>query len=69
MSRQEQVITITTAEDGKAKLRIIDRINVDDILLHLIRRETYRLTTGQDKGSDVNSQFKNFLLTDRFSRG
>jgi len=69
MSRQEQVITITTAEDGKAKLRIIDRINVDDILLHLVRRETYRLTTGQDKGSDVNAQFKNFLLTDRFSRG
>lgn len=50
-------------------MRVIDRINVDDLVLHMIHGEVYRLITGKDPGADVDPQFKDFLLKERFTAG
>jgi len=68
-SRFEQKITLTTHEDGKIVLKMFDRINVDDVFLHLVNREIFRLITGTDNDPDVNSLFKDFLLKERFTAG
>jgi len=46
---------------------MVDRINVDDIVLHLINRELYRIATGVDPGPDIEPLFKEFLLKERFA--
>jgi len=67
--RFEQEVSITTNERGKITMKLIDRINVDDVFLHLINREIYRLMTGTDVGSEVEPLFLEFLLTERFTAG
>ena len=67
--RFEQDITITSNERGRITMKLIDRINVDDVFLHLVNREIYRLATGKDTGSEVEPLFKEFLLTERFTAG
>ena len=68
-TRFEQEIAITSNERGKIVMKMIDRINVDDVFLHLVNREIYRLATGVDNGSEVEPLFKDFLLEERFSAG
>lgn len=67
--RFDQKLTITTTERGKITVRMVDRINVDDVFLHLVNRELFRLTTGEDNGVDVDPLFKDFLLKERFTAG
>lgn len=67
--RFDQKITLTTLERGKVTVRMVDRINVDDVFLHLLNREIYRVATGDDPGSDVEPLFKEFLLKERFTTG
>lgn len=67
--RFEQNISITSNERGRITMKLIDRINVDDVFLHLVNREIYRLATGVDAGSEVEPLFKEFLLKERFSAG
>jgi len=69
MARREEVMNITTVERGKTTLRVFDRINVDDVYMHLVRRELYRLVTGQDQGVDIPPSFKDYLLDSRLSVG
>jgi hypothetical protein len=69
VARQENTLTLITTSKGVVRMRMIDRINIDDMMLHLIRRETYRLATKLDQGIDISSAFKDFLLTNRFSSG
>lgn len=66
-SRYDQKITLTTTERGRVTVRMVDRINVDDIFLHLVNREIYRVGTGIDPGPDVEPLFKEFLLKERFT--
>lgn len=57
--------SLTSTEKGQIKVRMLDRINVDDVLLHLVNRELYRLKVGRDVGSYVEVPFKKFLLQQR----
>jgi hypothetical protein len=68
-SRFEQEFTITSTERGKLIVKMVDRINVDDVFLHLVNREVYRLKTGVDAGDEVEPMFKEFLLKERFTAG
>lgn len=67
--RFEQKITLTSNERGRITLKMVDRINVDDVFLHLINREIYRIVAGVDPGSEVSPLFKEFLLKERFTAG
>ena len=67
--RQTFNFSINVLDRGKLIVDLIDRINVDDVFLHLIHRELYRLVTGKDEGIEVNELFKDFLLKDRFTAG
>lgn len=51
---------------GTVTFEFYDRINIDDITLHMIRRELYRLAGGSDPGDDVNQISKDFLIRDNF---
>lgn len=68
-TRFDQKITLTSNERGRVTMRIVDRITVDDVFLHLVNRELYRIATGSDPGSDVDQSFKEFLMRVRFSSG
>jgi len=68
-ARFDQKVTLTTSEKGRLTMRMVDRINVDDVLMHLVSREIYRITTGKDMGSEVEPLFKEFLLKERFTAG
>lgn len=57
--------SLTSAEKGQIKVRMLDRINVDDVLLHLINRELHRIKVGKDVGAYVEPPFKDFLLQQR----
>jgi hypothetical protein len=67
--RFDERVTITTAEEGKVTVRMVDRINVDDVFVHLVNRNLYRLSVGADAGTDVPVLFKEFLLKERFTAG
>ena len=67
--RQEFEFSLTTVEKGKITVTMLDRITVDDLYLHLVHREIYRLATQDDPGDEVNPLFKDFLLKERFTAG
>jgi len=67
--RFEQKITLTVTDRGKVTIKMFDRINVDDVYVHLVNRELYRLVTGEDTGSTVSARFIDFLIRDRFVGG
>lgn len=67
--RQELEFSITRYSQGKIRLKMVDRINVDDVYLHHVNRQIYRQITGDDPGDEVNPLFKDFLLKERFIVG
>ena len=67
--RQEFKFSLTTQDRGKITLKLFDRINVDDVFLHLVNREIFRLRSGIDAGIEVDPLFKDFLLKEKFTAG
>lgn len=67
--RQELEFSITTVEDGKITLKIFDRINVDDIYMHLVNQEVFGILTRTPIEQYVDPLFKDFLLKERFTAG
>jgi hypothetical protein len=67
--RQYSEFSLTTVERGKITVKIFDRITVDDIFLHLVNQEVYRVVTKNDSDPTVNPLFKDFLLKERFTAG
>jgi hypothetical protein len=67
--RQEFEFTLTTVDRGKIVVTMVDRITVDDVFLHLINREVYKVLTKDDPGDEVNYLFRDFLLKERFTAG
>jgi hypothetical protein len=67
--RQEFEVSVTTTSRGKLTLKMLDRINVDDIFLHLVHQEIFSIKTGNDPDDEVNQLFKDFLLKERFTAG
>jgi hypothetical protein len=68
-SRQELEFTLTTVEKGKITVKMYDRINVDDVFLHLVNKEIFRIVTGESSSDEVNQLFKDFLLKENFTAG
>lgn len=68
-TRFDQKLTLTAQERGRITIRLVDRINVDDVFLHLVNREIYRISVGTDPGSEVEPLFKEFLLKERYTAG
>jgi hypothetical protein len=65
--RQDTEFTLTTVERGKIIVQIYDRITVDDVFLHLVNQETYRVLAKRDIEPEVNQLFKDYLLKERFT--
>lgn len=68
-TRFEQEFTVTSVERGKLIVKMVDRINVDDVFVHLVNQEIFRLKTGAKIDSEVEPMFKEFLLKERFTAG
>jgi hypothetical protein len=64
----QQVVkfTLTVTDLGKINVKVFDRIIVDDVTVHLINKEIYRLLTSKDPGADVDRSFKDFLVKERY---
>lgn len=58
--------SLTTTESGKIDLKIFDRIIVDDVIVHLINQEVYRIITNKDPGTTIARSFKDFLVKERY---
>lgn len=67
--RQEFQFSLTTAERGKIEVQMFDRIVVDDVYLHLVNQEVFRIITRKPVDDTVNPLFKDFLLKERFTAG
>ena len=67
--RFDQQFTITSTQRGKVRLRMVDRITIDDVYVHMVNRELFRLVTGEDNELVVPQTFKDALLKSRYSAG
>lgn len=67
--RQDIQFTVTGHKKGKIRVKILDRINVDDVYMHDVNKHVYRLLTGDEPGDDVNPLFKQALLKEQFVVG
>ena len=67
--RQEFEFSLTTQERGKITIKMFDRINVDDVFLHLVNQEIYMIVTRKKIDAGVNQLFKDFLLKEKFTAG
>jgi len=67
--RQEFEFSVRDTARGKLTLKMMDRINVDDVFLHLIHQEIFTIKTGKDPNDTVDPLFKDFLLKERFTAG
>lgn len=66
-ARQENQFSITTMESGRQNVKIVDRLTVDDIFLHMVQRELYSIVTGEDIPFDVSDYFRDALLKERLT--
>ena len=67
--RYDQSFTITTTENGKVIVKIVDRITVDDVFLNMVNQEVYRLMTGTDPGEAVPPDYVDVLIKNNYSAG
>lgn len=65
-NRQEVSVDMRDRVHGQVRVRVIDRISVDDVSLHLIKRELFRLAGGADPGDDINPLFIDFLIRESY---
>lgn len=66
MARNVSELQVDDVRRGLINVKIIDRINPDDVLLHLIERELFTLNGGSDPGTELNRDFTDFLVRERF---
>lgn len=64
--RIEISYNINDPERGTVRFEFVDRTFIDDLTIHLVRRELFRVVGGQDPGDDVNQNLKDFLVRDNF---
>lgn len=67
--RQEFQFSLSTVDRGKITIKMFDRINVDDVVTHLINREVFRIISGIDTGVEVKPLFRDTLIKERFTTG
>jgi hypothetical protein len=59
-------IPLNTVDKGRRDIMFTDRISISDIMEHLTLQELYRLMTGIDEGTEVNQEFRDFLILENF---
>ncbi len=64
--RTEVSFVVNDPERGRVTMQFFDRISIDDVVLHLMERELFRLVGGGAPGDDVNPKFKDFLIRENF---
>lgn len=64
--RTEVSFIVNDPERGKVTMQFFDRVSIDDVTLHLIERELFRLVGGGAPGDDINPNFKDFLIRENF---
>ena len=67
--RQEFEFSIKDASRGKVTFRLLDRINVDDVFLHLVQQEIFSIKTRVAPDDEIPVLVKDFLLKERFTAG
>lgn len=70
-ARNEFEFKFRTESNGVLKLKLIDRINVDDVFLYLIDQHLFRLVakTEPDNADTISPLFKDALLKEQFTAG
>lgn len=68
MARTQREFQVEDINRGKVNFRVIDRITPDDVISHLIEREIYKVVGGQDPGDELNKEFIDFLVLERYQR-
>ena len=68
MLRSVREFQLDDVNRGKVNFRVIDHILPEDIIVHLIERELYKVAGGNDPGDEINSQFIDFLVIERFQK-
>jgi hypothetical protein len=66
ISRQEFSFNMTEDTGRKLRIRMMDRINIDDLVIHLIHRELHTIVTGTEHDVDVPKLFKESVINERF---
>lgn len=61
MARTEVTFTVRDTQKGRVRFDIYDRISADDIMVHLVRREVFRIAGGKPPGDDVDPAFRDFV--------
>ena len=72
MARCNRTVDEFTVDDinvGRTTFTVIDRITPDDIVRHLADREALRLVTGRVVVMDVQEEFIDFVVRDRWDAG
>jgi len=67
--RQSFKFSFRTLEGDKVTYKMYDRINVDDVFLHLVNRELYLIVTGKNTGNYIPPIYRDALLRERFLVG
>jgi hypothetical protein len=67
--RQEFQFTLTTTTKGKIRVKMFDRINVDDLFVHLVNRHLFRLVTTEEPSDEIAERFKDFLIRENYIVG
>lgn len=68
MARRQREFQVEDINRGKVNFRVIDRITPDDVVIHLIERELYKVAGGADPGDELNQEFIDFLVLERYQR-
>lgn len=64
--QQAQEFSIAVVDRGKIRIKVIDRISVDDVAIHLTNQRIYNIITGDNMDYSIPDNFKDFLVRERF---
>lgn len=64
--RTEFNFSLSTEELGKRNCKVLNKIMVTDLVIHLAKREMYKVIAGVDEGVEIPRTFKNPLVLDDF---
>ena len=67
--RQSFKFSFRTLEGDKVIYKMYDRINVDDVFLHLVSRELYFTVVGTDPGNEIPPIYRDALIREKFLVG
>lgn len=62
MARTGVSLDVRDTKHGRVRVDVYDRITADDIMVHMIRREVYRLAGGKDPGDGIAPDFRDFVI-------